>query len=67
MTTQEGATGSDHRQTIEKLHANAAYCRSLAQTATDPEVKLALTQLARDIDTAMGALEENARRPEAQD
>ena len=67
MTTDEAATGSSHGQTIEQLRANAAYCRSLAQTATDPEVQLALTHLASDIETAIGALEEDARRAEAED
>ena len=59
MTTGEVETSSDHQLTLQQLRANAAHCRALAQTATDPEVELALMQLAKDIDTAISVIEQN--------
>jgi hypothetical protein len=65
MTTSEVRPSADDRLSLDQLQANAARCRELAEAATDPEVKLALTQLARDIDTAISVIEQNAREPDA--
>ena len=47
---------------IARLHANAARCQSLAENATDPSVKDALKEIARDIQMAIPILEEDTRR-----
>ena len=51
----------DYRNRIARLHANAERCRSLASNATDPSVREALTEIARDIEMAIPILEEDTR------
>ena len=45
---------------VEKLRADAAKCRRLAETASDPEAADALLQIAHDIEAAIHLFE--ARR-----
>ena len=51
----------EYRDQIARLHANAARCQSLADNATDPSVKDALTEIARDIEMAIPILEADTR------
>ena len=64
MTKSEDQGSSDLQLTLDQLHANAVHCRALAGTASDPEVKHALIQLAKDIDAAIEAIEHNALEPD---
>ena len=49
----------ENKDEVERLKANAARCRALSETASDPEVSEALLQIAGDIDAAIEVLQEN--------
>ena len=51
-----------YQQYLDKLTANAARCRELADAASDPDVRQALLDMANDIDAAVPILEQDARR-----
>ena len=52
----------EYRQHLDMLKANAARCRELANSASDPEVRQALIEMAYDIDAAVPILEVEKRR-----
>ena len=61
-TSSKRSSSLDYRADIEKLRANAARCRELSTTASDPEVAQALLQIASEIDAAVPILEDDVRR-----
>ena len=52
----------DYRADIETLRANAERCKSLADSASDPEARKALLQIAADIEAAIPILAEDVQR-----
>lgn len=52
----------DYRQYIDRLKANAARCRELADSASDPEAMQTLLEIAGDIESAVPILEQDAHR-----
>lgn len=46
-----------HEDVVEKLRADAANCRRLAEAASDPEGADALLQIADDLDVAICVFE----------
>jgi hypothetical protein len=45
---------------VESMARNAKRCRSLADSASDPEAKDALMRVAREIESAISVIRENA-------
>lgn len=52
----------DNQQYLERLKANAAHCRKLAQAATDPEARQALLEVASDIEAAIPIVDRETQR-----
>ena len=52
----------DDQQCLDRLKANAAHCRKLAEAASDPEARQALLEIASDIEAALPIVDRDAPR-----